>query len=293
MDAGVGVTALLVAAARAIEARRPDALARDPYAECFVRAAPVSAHWPVSLEEVPRGDADPVWGRLARYFGLRTRVLDDALRSAARAGTRQFVLLGAGLDSRAFRLDWPSGSTVWEVDRPGVLGFKERVLAQAGAVPSAGRVPVPVDLRGDWAAALLGAGLDPALPVAWLAEGLLLYLPADAERRLIEIVDELSAPDSMLGYEVKLLKEARAVRDSPVYAEARERLGVDLLALFDGDPRPDSAADLAGRGWRTEVGTPYDHVGRYGRGPRPEPDDALAANRWVFAVKGAAGVSRW
>ncbi|MFF0716140.1 SAM-dependent methyltransferase [Streptomyces bauhiniae] len=293
MDAGVGVTALLVAAARAIEARRPDALARDAYAEYFVRAAPVSARWPVSLEEVPRGDADPVWGRLARYFGLRTRVLDDALRSAARAGTRQFVLLGAGLDTRAFRLDWPSGSTVWEVDRPGVLGFKERVLAEAGAVPSAGRVPVPVDLRGDWAAALLGAGLDPGLPVAWLAEGLLLYLPADAERRLIAVVDELSAPGSMLGYEVKLLKEARAVRDSPVYAEAWERLGVDLLALFDGDPRPDSAADLAGRGWRTEVGTPYDHVRRYGRGPRPEPDDALAANRWVFAVKGAAGVSRW
>ncbi|MFJ5520997.1 SAM-dependent methyltransferase [Streptomyces griseoluteus] len=293
MDAGVGVTALLVAAARAIEARRPDALARDPYAECFVRAAPVSARWPVSSEEVPRGDADPVWGRLARYFGLRTRVLDDALRSAARAGTRQFVLLGAGLDTRAFRLDWPSGSTVWEVDRPGVLGFKERVLAGAGAVPSAGRVPVPVDLRGDWAAALVGAGLEPGLPTAWLAEGLLLYLPADAERRLVAVVDELSAPDSMLGYEVKLLKEARAVRDSPVYTEARERLGVDLPALFDADPRPDSAADLAGRGWRTEVGTPYDHVRRYGRGPRPEPHDALAANRWVFAVKGAAGVSRW
>ncbi|MER8030905.1 SAM-dependent methyltransferase [Streptomyces bauhiniae] len=172
-------------------------------------------------------------------------------------------------------------------------GAAAGVVAQAGAVPSAGRVPVPVDLRGDWAAALLGAGLRPGLPTAWLAEGLLLYLPASAERRLIAIIDELSASGSMLGYEVKLLKEARAVRDSPVYAEARERLGVDLLALFDGDPRPDSAADLAGRGWRTEVGTPYDHVRRYGRGPRPEPDDALAANRWVFAVKGAAGVSRW
>ncbi|MET8815052.1 class I SAM-dependent methyltransferase [Streptomyces sp. NPDC004549] len=289
MDVGVGVTALLVAAARAIETHRPDALARDPYAAHFVRAARASAGWPLRPEQVPDGDADPVWGRLGRYFGLRTRALDDALRTAAASGTRQFVLLGAGLDTRAFRLDWPPGSTVWEVDRPDVLAFKERVLDSLGAVPVARRVPVAADLCEDWATALLRAGLDPAAPTGWLAEGLLLYLPADAERRLLVKTGELSAPGSTLAYEVKLHREVRAVRHNPVYTQARERLGIDLLALFDGDPRPDSAADLAARGWRTRVDSPYDHTRRYGRGPWPEPDDALAVNRWVFAVKPAGG----
>nr|MDT0524867.1 class I SAM-dependent methyltransferase [Streptomyces sp. DSM 41633] len=95
---GVGLTALLVAAARAVETHRPDALARDPYAEHFVRAARASALWPVRPEEVPGGEADPLWGRLGRYFGLRTRVLDDHLLRQAYGGVRQVVLLGAGLD---------------------------------------------------------------------------------------------------------------------------------------------------------------------------------------------------
>lgn len=105
---GVGVTALLVAAARAIETHRPDSLARDVFAEHFVLAAPASARWPIHPRQVPEGDADPLWGRFARYFGLRTRVLDDfLLQSVHTGGARQVVLLGAGLDSRAFRLDWP------------------------------------------------------------------------------------------------------------------------------------------------------------------------------------------
>lgn len=136
--AGVGRTALLVAAARAIETHRPDALAQDPLAEHFVRAAPASAGWPVRPEQVPAGEADPLWGRLGRYFGLRTRVLDDHLLHAARQGVRQVVLLGAGLDCRAFRLDWPPGCVVHEVDTAGMLTFKQAVLDRAGAAPRPG-----------------------------------------------------------------------------------------------------------------------------------------------------------
>lgn len=284
VEEGVGLTALMVAAARAIETHRHDSLARDVYAEHFVRAARASADWPVRLEQVPGGDADPLWGRLGRYFGLRTRVLDDFLLERVRAGTRQVVLLGAGLDARAYRLGWPPGCTVFELDQEEVLAFKDRVLEGLGAAPTAERVTIGIDLRLDWVKALTGAGLDLAAPTAWLAEGLFLYLPHAAERALIEAVDGLSAAGSALAYEIKLGTESAAVRESAIYAAAK-RTGIDLLRMFDGEPRPDSAADLAARGWSTEVHTAFDFTDRHGRGPRPEParPDALTANRWVFA----------
>ncbi|MGH3382142.1 MAG: class I SAM-dependent methyltransferase [Actinoallomurus sp.] len=285
VEEGVGLTALMVAAARAIETHRHDALARDVYAEHFVRAARASAGWPVRPQQVPDGDADPLWGRFARYFGLRTKVLDDFLLRQARAGARQVVLLGAGLDTRAYRLDWPPGCTVFEVDQEGVLAFKDHVLDGLRAVPTAERVTIGIDLRLEWAKELTGAGFDPAVPTAWLAEGLLLYLPHAAERALIETVDGLSAPESALAYEVKLGTESASVRDSPIYSAARQRIGVDLLHLFGGGPRPDSAGDLTTRGWRTSVHTAWEFTRRHGRGPHPEPErpDALATNRWVFA----------
>jgi methyltransferase (TIGR00027 family) len=287
---GVARTALLVAAARAIETHRPDALARDEFAEHFVRAARASADWPVRPEEVPDGDADPLWGRLGRYFGLRTRVLDDFLLDVCGVGgARQVVVLGAGLDTRAFRLAWPPGRVVYEIDAPGVLAFKGAVLDRLGAVPGASWVPVGADLREDWAAALAHAGFDPALPTAWLVEGVLLYLPAAAETRLLETVDELSPPGSALACEVKFGAHDPEVRDSPLYAASIEHIGVDLLALFDTDPRPDSAALLTARAWTATVAEPFAYARRFGRGPSPEPRrDALAGNRWILAHKSPA-----
>ncbi|MEU1148805.1 class I SAM-dependent methyltransferase [Streptomyces sp. NPDC005863] len=282
----MGATALLVAAARAIETHRPDPLARDVYAEHFVLATPASAGWPVRMQQVADGDANPLWGRFARYFGLRTRVLDDfLLRAVHTEGIRQVVLLGAGLDSRAFRLDWPSECVIFEIDREGVLKFKQEVLDGLSAAPRAARVPVPVDLRADWVAALADAGFDPAAPSAWLAEGLLFYLPPAAETYLVDRVDQLSATGSALAYEVKLEKDLLAYRDSPLYTATTRQIGIDLLDLFDTGPRPDSAGDLAGKGWSTTVRTPFDFTRRHGRGPLPEPNDALAGNRWVFAHK--------
>ncbi|MGW1544099.1 class I SAM-dependent methyltransferase [Streptomyces sp. NPDC002309] len=286
VEGGVGVTALLVAAARAIETHRDDTLARDVYAEHFVRAAPGSTGWPVRIQQVPDGDANPLWGRFARYFGLRTRVLDDfLLTSVHTGGARQVVLLGSGLDSRAFRLAWPPGCVVFEIDRQGVLAFKQKVLDGLSAVPKAGRVPIPIDLRADWAAALADAGFDPAAPSAWLAEGLLFYLPAAAETYLIDMVDRLSAAGSTLAFEVKLEKDLLEYRDSPLYTATAQQIGIDLLNLFAREPRPDSAGDLAGKGWSTTVHTPFDFTRRHGRGPLPEQNDALAGNRWVFANK--------
>lgn len=291
VDGGVGLTALLVAAARAIETHRPDSLARDAYAEHFVRAAPACAHWPGRIEEVPDGDDDPLWGRFARYFGLRTRVLDDFLLTSVRTGPRQVVLLGAGLDTRAFRLDWPAGCSVFEVDRASVLAFKQHVLTNLSptrnlsTAPKVKRVLVPVDLRADWVDALTTAGFDPGAPSVWLAEGLLFYLPAPAETHLIDTLDGLTTGGSALAFEAKLEKDLLAYRDSPIYTATREQTGIDLLHLFDREPRPDSAGTLAGRGWSTSTHTPFDFTRRHGRGPLPEPNDALEGNRWVFAHK--------
>ncbi|MFE5071554.1 SAM-dependent methyltransferase, partial [Streptomyces sp. NPDC056639] len=196
VDGGVGLTALLVAAARAIETHRHDSLAQDVHAEHFVRAAPASADWPVRIGQVPEGDDNPLWGRFARYFGLRTRVLDDFVLGSVLDGSRQVVLLGAGLDTRAFRLDLPSDCVVFEIDRAGVLAFKHQVLTDLSAAPRVKRVPVPVDLRADWVTALTTAGFDPAAPSVWLAEGLLFYLPSPAETYLIDTVDRLTTVGS-------------------------------------------------------------------------------------------------
>ncbi|MFJ4716013.1 class I SAM-dependent methyltransferase [Streptomyces sp. NPDC088785] len=286
VDGGVGTTALLVAAARAIETHRPDSLAQDVFAEHFVRAAPASAGWPTRLQQVRDGNANPLWGRFARYFGLRTRVLDDFLiRSVHAAGSRQVVLLGAGLDTRAFRLDWPAGTAVFEIDRTQVLAFKQQVLDGLAATAKAARTPVPVDLRADWAAALADSGFDRSAPTVWLAEGLLFYLPADAEAALVAEVDRLSAPGSALAYEVKLEPDLMACRDSPLYTATAQQIGIDLLDLFVKEPRPDSAGALTGRDWSVSVHTPFEFTHRHGRGPLPEENDALAGNRWVFAHK--------
>ncbi|MET9372122.1 class I SAM-dependent methyltransferase [Streptomyces griseoflavus] len=285
VDAGVGLTALLVAAARAIETHRHDSLAQDTYAEHFVRAAPACANWPVRIAQVPDGDSDPLWGRFARYFGLRTRVIDDFVLRSVRTSARQVVLLGAGLDTRAFRLDWPSDCVVYEIDRAGVLAFKHQVLTDLSATPKAERVTVPVDLRADWVTALTTAGFDPAAPSVWLAEGLLFYLPGPAETYLIDTVDRLTTEGSTLAFEAKLEKDLQAYRDSPIYTATRERIGIDLLHLFDEGPRPDSAGDLTAKGWSTSMHTPFDFTRRFRRGPLPEPNDALEGNRWVFAHK--------
>ncbi|MGA5499453.1 class I SAM-dependent methyltransferase [Streptomyces cinereoruber] len=285
VDGGVGLTALLVAAARAIETHRHDSLAQDIYAEHFVRAAPACADWPVRIEQVPDGDGDPLWGRFARYFGLRTRVLDDFLIEAVGTPARQVVLLGAGLDTRAFRLHWPSDVVVFEIDRAGVLAFKEQVLTDLSAAPTVKRVSVPVDLRADWVTALTTAGFDPAAPSVWLAEGLLFYLPGPVETYLVDMVDRLTTGGSALAFEAKLEKDLLAYRDSAIYTATRERIGIDLLRLFDPGPRPDSTGALTAKGWSTSMHTPFEFTHRHGRGPLPEPNDALEGNRWAFAHK--------
>ena len=190
---GVGRTAIGVARVRAAESARADRLFDDPYASAFVRAA--AAGQP----QAPAPDAPSRTGRvMAEGVVLRTRFFDEYLTGAANGGCRQVVLLAAGLDTRAFRLAWPPGTRLFELDLPEVLAFKERVLREERAVPACERTVLPVDLRGEWAAALAAAGFDPAERTAWLAEGLLVYLSAGEAAALLTAVGEASAPGSLL-----------------------------------------------------------------------------------------------
>ncbi|ALO99310.1 SAM-dependent methyltransferase [Streptomyces hygroscopicus subsp. limoneus] len=281
-SAGVELTALLVAAARAIETRHPDGIVVDPYAEAFVKAAETPVPLPVSIEEVAEGDADPVWGRGGQYFALRTRVFDDFLLDAAhKQGIRQVVQLGAGLDTRALRLDWPAGTVVYEVDRSDLFAFKQDVLDAMGARPAVRHHHVVADLERDWAEPLRAAGFDPPRPTAWVIEGVIPYLSAPVERSLITTVSALSAPGSAIAYEILQGQETEEIRDSSLYADTEQKMGVHLSGLFSEDARPDSARALAGEGWEVSGESVYGFTERYGRGPRPGADDPISHARWV------------
>ncbi len=287
----VGATALFVATARALEAKKPDPLAVDPFAEVFCRA--VGGNVADVLDgKVPEHQLKtPDWGaHFVNFQGARTRYFDDYFRRAADAGVRQVVILAAGLDSRAYRLPWPDETTIFELDRPRVLDFKRDVLAEQGAKPNAGRREVAIDLREDWPQALRDNGFDVALPSAWIAEGLLFYLPADAEEQLLTGIDALASTGSHVAVEdsapmsteeleagVKEEREARAKGD--------ERLFFQLVYNERHAPADQWFGE---HGW-TAVATPLaDYLPEVGRpvpGPDSEARSMVARNTLVRAVK--------
>jgi methyltransferase (TIGR00027 family) len=262
---GVGITALAVAAARAIETHRPDGLIHDPYAEAFVNAAeaptPMPTHLPEPHETTsipdptgPSGEQQQLWATAARHMGMRSRFFDECLTNAAEAGIHQVVLLAAGLDTRAYRLDWPAGTSVFELDQPAVLEFKNHVLTAQGRQPTCQRHVVPVDLRDAWPLALTAAGFDPSAPSVWLAEGLWPYLPNPAQHELLDGITARSATGSRLALEY--FCHPQALRDDPTLATLASTYGIDLPALLpaentSSDP-PEPEGGLHTRGWATQ-----------------------------------------
>jgi methyltransferase (TIGR00027 family) len=239
----LGRTALGTARIRAAESARPDRLFDDPLAAAFLAADP---------DAVPDEAAGEVGAAFAAGMVVRTRLLDDESSAAAAAGCRQVVLLGAGLDTRAFRLGWPAGTRVFELDRPDVVAFKERVLADLGVVPRCGRVAVPVDLAGEWATPLVAAGFSAARPTLWLPEGLLTYLSATDAARLFETVTGLSAPGSRLAFEHGGSILGRAAELPKLARYAR---------LWRGGLGERTRTWLDEHGWRTEL-RDGGHLGR-------------------------------
>ncbi|KAA8880609.1 SAM-dependent methyltransferase [Nocardia colli] len=221
---GVAANALLVAAARGLAARRSNSLVSDRFAEVFCRAA--GPHWAALFDDhapptVEHPLRSPGFGTFFQEFlAARTRYFDDYLRVAAEGGVRQIVVLGAGLDARAYRSAWPDGTICYEVDRPQVLEFKRCALADDGAEPVAERREVAADLTSHWSAVLRDSGFDPSAATAWLAEGLLLYLSATEQDALFEAIDALSAPGSQIGVE-----HVTSMPDELYSALAAERAG--------------------------------------------------------------------
>lgn len=269
----VGATALGVAASRAVETAGANPLIRDEFAELLVSSAgPIWAR--LADAEVAWLEGDPHGQRVHRlgcdYQAVRTHFFDEYFNAAGKAGIRQVVILAAGLDSRAYRLDWPSGTVVYEIDQPKVLDYKTEILGSQGAVPAAKRCAVAVDLRDDWPGALTSAGFDRTQPTAWLAEGLLPYLPSDAADRLFEIINSLSAPGSQVAVEAFNMKTNG---NTGRWRRMRERLGldIDVEALTYHEPdRSDAAEWLADHGWRVRSVSNREEMARLGR---PVPED--------------------
>ncbi|OHU95474.1 class I SAM-dependent methyltransferase [Mycobacterium talmoniae] len=285
----VGSTALFVATARALEAQKPDPLAVDPYAEMFCRA--VGGDWADVLDgNCPEHQLKtPDFGEnFVNFQGARTRYFDTYFRRAADAGVRQVVILAAGLDSRAYRLTWPDGTTIFELDQPQVLEFKREVLARHGAQPNAERREIAIDLREDWPQALRDSGFDPTQPSAWIAEGLLIYLPATAQEQLFTGIDALASPGSHVAVEdgAPMNQEdfAAAVEEER-NAEDSQRVFFQLVYNEQHAP-----ADhwFNAHGW-TAVGTPLADYLRSVDRPIPAPETEagpmIARNTLVSAVK--------
>ncbi|GAA5182510.1 class I SAM-dependent methyltransferase [Rugosimonospora acidiphila] len=199
LASSVGATATMAAMTRAIATRTDRPLIDDPFAALLVQAVGIDLLTRLATGELPPdGLVEQVAIDGAK---VRTKFYDDFFLNATSAGITQVVILASGLDSRAYRLAWPSGTVVYEIDQPQVIEFKTRTLAGLGAAPTAERRVAAVDLRDDWPAALRTAGFDPALPSAWSAEGLLGYLPPEAQDRLLDTITELSAPGSRVATE--------------------------------------------------------------------------------------------
>jgi methyltransferase (TIGR00027 family) len=271
----VGSTALFVAAARALEAQKPDPLAVDPFAEIFCRA--VGGEWADVLDgSAPDNRLKTEFGEhFVNFQGARTRYFDAYFTKAAEAGVRQAVLLAAGLDSRAYRLPWADGATVFELDQPRVLEFKRKVLAEHGDSPRAERREVGIDLRDDWPQALRDSGFDPAQPSVWIAEGLLIYLPAAAERQLFAGIHSLAAPGSRVGVEQSPpmpKEEFEAKRDEERAAGADADT---FFTLVYNEQHAPAEEYFPARGWTAEVTRLADYLRELGR-PLPDPDTEAA-----------------
>jgi methyltransferase (TIGR00027 family) len=262
---GVSETALGAAEMRAEESLRPDRLIDDPYAAAFVAAAP-----PL-FPDLPSIDDDAELGAYKQAFvdeiAIRTRFFDHYLWAGCASGARQVVLLAAGLDTRAFRLDWPDGVRIFELDLPGLFAFKEQVLTGRRATPRCARTVVPVDLRDDWPTQLTDAGFEPQLASVWAAEGLLAYFSADESVRLLTTVGAMCTTGSQLSFEYDDFVEGSALTD------VRAMAAMDpVSSMWKGGLDQPPPAWLASHGWevqthaRATVATRYERAMPAGTG---------------------------
>ena len=269
----------MVAAARARETESADPLIVDPFARVLVDGAGTGM-WETFIDEsvterikAADPEAAAIFENMLGYQAVRTHFFDAFFTDAANSGIRQVVILASGLDARAYRLKWPAGTVVFEIDQPKVLEYKSQTLAAHGATATATLREVAIDLRQDWPTALRAAGFDPTAPTAWLAEGLLMYLPAEAQDALFTEITELSAPGSRvsaeaIGHRDEERREQMRMRWEKMADEIGLERPVDISDLtYNDSHRADLTEWLGAHGWIASG--------------RKSTDEMRSLNRWV------------
>jgi methyltransferase (TIGR00027 family) len=281
LASGVGATATMMAASRAVASRGANPLIRDPFAEPLVRAVGVDFFTRLASGEVNLRDNDDgsasIAGRIPDDTAVRTRFYDDFFLAAGKAGIRQAVILASGLDARAYRLPWPADTRVYEIDQPAVIDFKTATLSKLHAAPIADRRAVGVDLREDWPAALRRAGFDAAQATAWSAELLLVFLPPDAQDRLLDYITALSAPGSRFASEnlpnVSQVPAMQKRMHAITRRAAEQGFDLDIADLIYSSGHNDVINYLSSHGWQTTEATLARLYHTYGLTPQPYTAD--------------------
>jgi methyltransferase (TIGR00027 family) len=290
LGSSVGTTATMVAAARALASAEENPLINDPFAAPLVRAVGIDfftrmLDGDLDLSAFP--DFTPERAQaMIDGMAVRTKFFDDYFATAAAAGCRQAVILASGLDSRAFRLPWPDHTVVYELDQPDVIAFKTPVLTDVGAHPTATRHTIGIDLREDWPAALRAAGFDATAPTAWLAEGLLIYLPGEAQDRLFDDITALSAPGSAVAteYAPGIMDFDAAAAHERSAALREQGLDIDMSALVYSGARSHVMEYLDEIGWQVTGSSRTQLFSEYGlAAPEAGGDDFLGEIVYVSA----------
>lgn len=293
LASSVGATATMVAAARAIATNADNPVISDQFAEPLVRAVGVDffTRWATGdLAAADVDDDESSWklSHMPDAMAARTRFFDSFFLDAAAAGIRQAVILASGLDARAYRLAWPADMTVFEIDQPEVIEFKTTTLKDLGAAPKADLRTVAIDLRQDWPAALREAGLDTTAPTAWIAEGLLGYLPPEAQDRLMDNITALSADGSRLGVEAiprrpeRDMEEGREMMRRSTAKWRDHGFELDWAELgFEGE-RKDVASYLDDLGWRSDGKPMSQLLADNGLVAGPPPGDSVSMADTIY-----------
>ncbi len=286
LASSVGATATMVAAARAVASAQDNPIINDPFAAPLVRAVGLDFFTRLIDGDLPIEQAlpDAADGADLQFetdsIAVRTRFFDDYFLDAARDGVRQAVILAAGLDARGYRLPWPRGTVIYEVDQPKVIEFKNAAMSALGATPSAHRKAVSIDLRDDWPEALRHSGFDPTRATAWSAEGLLMYLPPEAQDLLFDNITALSGPGSRIATEHHPDSGVPMSQRAQQFNQRWANLGCDinLSNLFYDGERNNVVEYLTAQGWTVTTRPRRDFYADYGRVFPDDPDSATLRN---------------
>jgi methyltransferase (TIGR00027 family) len=244
----LGSTAQWTAAVRFKESEREDRLFYDPWAETL--AGRDGLAW---LEKRSADSVIPIV--------LRTRFFDDVLLGiASRNGIRQIVLIAAGLDTRAFRLNWPEYMRMFELDQIHVLDHKEHILQTAKAKATCERKAIRVDLTAPWEVALQEAGFDTQQPSGWLLEGFLFYLSKENLTSLLDRSLNLAAAGSFIGFDI-INSITLTSNLTKQWVEMQKDSGAPWIGTMDNP-----ADFLSSRGWKatlTLLGSPEANYNRW------------------------------